>query len=106
MGSLLIFPFTRWVGFPAVFVRWTVTYSTFRTQLVIQNAASILGRTLPNLLADKIGPLNVSIFVSFGTGVMVFALFGVTDLSGVIVFAILYGFFSGGSQYILGPHIY
>ncbi|KAF8518899.1 MFS general substrate transporter [Gautieria morchelliformis] len=73
--------------------------------LVIQNAASILGRTLPNFLADKVGPLNVSIFVSFGTGVMVFALFGVTDLSGVVVFAILYGFFSGGMLAVFAPAV-
>jgi hypothetical protein len=53
---------------------------------------------LPNYLADKMGVINVLIFVSFSTGVLTFALFGVTTTGGVIVFAILYGFFSGSCQ--------
>jgi hypothetical protein len=65
-------------------------------QLTIQNGASIFGRILPNLFADKVGLLNSLILMSFGTGVLVFSLFGVTNIGGVTVFAILYGFFSGG----------
>ena len=71
---------------------------TQRVQLTIQNAASIFGRTLPNLLADKIGSLNVLIVASFGTGVLIFAMFGIKDNGGVIVFSFLYGFFSGAGQ--------
>ena len=54
---------------------------------------------MPNYFADKFGVLNVLTLVSFGTGAMVFALFGVSTASGVVVFSILYGFFSGGCEY-------
>jgi len=68
----------------------------FCDQLTIQNGASILGRTIPNLLADEFGPINVILCTSFATGVMVFALLGIKSVAGVAVFAVLYGFFSGG----------
>jgi hypothetical protein len=59
------------------------------------SGASIVGRTLPNIIADKIGMLNVLIVVTFGTGVMVFALLGATSIAHIVLFSILYGFFSG-----------
>ena len=65
-------------------------------QLTIQNGASTFGRTIPNLLADKLGVLNVFIVVTFGAGILLFALFGINSVGGVTIFAILYGFFSGG----------
>jgi len=54
---------------------------------------------MPNFFADKFGVLNVLALVSFGTGVMVFTLFGISTAGTVVVFAILYGFFSGGCKY-------
>jgi hypothetical protein len=48
------------------------------------------------LFAAKFGVLNIIIFMTFGTGVLVFALLGITNVGGVVAFAILYGFFSGG----------
>lgn len=65
------------------------------TQLSILNAASIFGRVLPNFVADKIGPYNMIIPFSFATGIMIFGWLGVTTPAGLVVFAILYGFFSG-----------
>ena len=79
------------------------------------NAASILGRTIPNFLADKYGPLNgkhtcgahfgpladafaVLIVSGFITGGLIFSLFGATNVGGVTAFAIVYGFFSGGCK--------
>lgn len=69
-------------------------------QLTIQNAASIFGRTVPNIFADKFGGLNILVLMTTGTAVLVFAMFGLTDVGGVAVFAILYGFFSGGSSFM------
>ncbi|KAF8490873.1 MFS general substrate transporter [Gautieria morchelliformis] len=83
-------------GIPASFAFYTLT---------IQSGASILGRTLPGFIADKLGPINVCVFMSFGTGVTVFALFGIANLGGVVVFAILYGFFSGGILAMLSPAV-
>lgn len=70
-------------------------------QLTIQSAASVFGRTLPNILADKFGAVNVMILASFGTGILIFAMFGITNAAGVIIFSIIYGFFSGAGEPIL-----
>lgn len=63
--------------------------------LPILNAASTFGRILPNLLADVFGCLNVVIPCVSISGVMILAWIGCTHLSTVIVFVILFGFFSG-----------
>jgi len=63
--------------------------------LPIVNAASIFGRILPNFVADKIGPYNMIIPFSFCSGVLIFGWLGVNSRAGLIVFALLYGFFSG-----------
>lgn len=83
------------------------------------NGSSIAGRVLPNLIADKYGPLNsvfsmavykihprscsdlmhlAIIVLSFFTGVLVFVMFGATTVGGIAAFGIFYGFFSGGSK--------
>jgi hypothetical protein len=51
------------------------------------------------LIADKLGVINTILFMLFGTGVTVFALFGISTVGGVVVFVILYGFFFGGSLF-------
>jgi predicted MFS family arabinose efflux permease len=63
--------------------------------LAILNAASSFGRVLPNALADKIGPLNVAVPMTTVTAVLAFALMGIKSTAGIVVFCILYGFFSG-----------
>ncbi|PCH33722.1 MFS general substrate transporter [Wolfiporia cocos MD-104 SS10] len=73
--------------------------------IAILNGVSIFGRTLPNVLADKIGPLNVFIPVNCITGALVFAMFGATSRGAVVVFSILYGFFSGASIALLPPTV-
>lgn len=63
--------------------------------LTILNAASTFGRLFPNILADKLGPLNVIIPGAFSTGILQFALINTTSPAAVIVIIALYGFFSG-----------
>lgn len=63
--------------------------------LSILNGASVLGRVLPNLLADIFGGFNLLIIASTCAGGLVFVLFAATNVSGVVCFAIFYGFFSG-----------
>jgi MFS family permease len=63
--------------------------------LPILNAASIAGRIVPNIIADKVGPLNVLVPASLFTGILAFGWIGITSLPGILVFAILYGFCSG-----------
>ncbi|CAL1703585.1 unnamed protein product [Somion occarium] len=71
--------------------------------LAILNAASVFGRTIPNLLADKIGKFNVFVPICGMSGVLVFAMFGITNTAGVIVFSILYGFASGAFVSLVPP---
>jgi predicted MFS family arabinose efflux permease len=63
--------------------------------LSILNAASVFGRTIPNFLADTYGPFNMLVMSSVGAGIVIFAMFGATNVAGVVCFAIFYGFFSG-----------
>lgn len=64
--------------------------------LPILNAASIAGRILPNFLTDKVGPLDILIPASLASGILALCWIGIRNLPGMVVFAILYGFFSGG----------
>ncbi|KAH6617361.1 major facilitator superfamily domain-containing protein [Chaetomium tenue] len=61
----------------------------------ILNAASTFGRTLPNYLSDKIGPLNLFGPAAAVCAALTLAMIAVTNLAGVTVIALLYGFFSG-----------
>ncbi|KAK7059614.1 MFS general substrate transporter [Favolaschia claudopus] len=64
--------------------------------LAIMNAAGFVGRTIPMYYADILGLFNVLIPMTIISGGLAFAFLGATSNAGLIVFAILYGFFSGG----------
>ena len=63
--------------------------------LAIMNAGSTFGRIIPNFAADYLGCFNVLIPTSLISCLLAFAWIGIHDPAGLIVFAILYGFFSG-----------
>ncbi|KAJ5727368.1 hypothetical protein N7493_005188 [Penicillium malachiteum] len=63
--------------------------------VAVFNAASILGRIAPNALSDRIGVFNTIAPVSLLLGVTVLCLLGVVNKAGMIVEAIVTGFFSG-----------
>jgi len=67
------------------------------------NGASVFGRTLPNLLADKVGIFPVFLPTSVIAGAIVFAMYGLRTTAGIVIFCILYGFFSGAYISLLGP---
>lgn len=80
--------------------------------LSILNASSIFGRVIPNFIADRTGPLNVIIPATLATCILGFAWVGIRSTAGLIVFCILYGFFSGSFVSIpptiivtLSPHM-
>ncbi|KZT63237.1 MFS general substrate transporter [Daedalea quercina L-15889] len=73
--------------------------------IAILNAASIFGRTLPNMLADRVGPFNILVPIVVITGALIFAMFGATSTDAVIVFSILYGFFSGACISLMPPTV-
>lgn len=64
------------------------------------NGASIFGRTLPNILAQKIGLYNTFVPITVCTGAIIFVMYGVKDAAGTVVIAVFYGFFSGACTYL------
>lgn len=64
--------------------------------VAIMNAASVLGRVAPSLIANKIGPVQ-TLFCSIAcTGITVFGWIATKTRWDNITFAIFFGFFSGG----------
>ncbi|KAG8764458.1 hypothetical protein FRC12_008096 [Ceratobasidium sp. 428] len=105
LGSFLIM---LGIWFPIFYIQLFAVIHDIDTELAlysltILNAASIFGRTIPNLLADKFGIFNVIIPCSAIVGVLVFAMLGVTSVGALIVFSILYGFFSGAFVSLISP---
>ncbi|KAJ4163990.1 hypothetical protein LMH87_005683 [Akanthomyces muscarius] len=65
--------------------------------LPILNAISIFGRVLPGLAADRFGRFNVMLCIALASAVFVLAIWiPVTSTAGIIAFAALFGFSSGG----------
>ncbi|KZT09439.1 MFS general substrate transporter [Laetiporus sulphureus 93-53] len=71
--------------------------------LAILNAASIFGRTIPNLLADIFGIFNLGVPFAFISSALIFAMFGMKSNGAEIAFSILYGFWSGGYIALFPP---
>ncbi|KAI0711315.1 major facilitator superfamily domain-containing protein [Earliella scabrosa] len=69
--------------------------------VAVLNAASFFGRNILNFAADHVGQFNVTCPVSVISAGLVFVMFAATTTDGVIAFAILYGFFSGGFASLL-----
>lgn len=61
----------------------------------ILNAASIFGRIAPNAISDTTGPLNIIAPGAIICAILVFCMIAINGAAGVIVIAILFGFFSG-----------
>ncbi|KHN95592.1 Major facilitator superfamily domain, general substrate transporter [Metarhizium album ARSEF 1941] len=61
----------------------------------ILNAASILGRVLPNAVSDKIGAFNLIGPGAVIVSVIIFGMLGAKSVASVVILAILFGFFSG-----------
>ncbi|KZP00836.1 MFS general substrate transporter [Calocera viscosa TUFC12733] len=71
--------------------------------IAITNAGAVLGRIVPNLLADRFGPITCQIPPQFISAALIFALFGVKDQGSLIAFAVLYGIFSGAVLSLYAP---
>lgn len=63
--------------------------------LPLLNLASIFGRIIPNFLADKTGPFNMLIPCSIISAILPLCWIKIDTSAGLIIFCILYGFFSG-----------
>ncbi|TQS38172.1 hypothetical protein Golomagni_01328 [Golovinomyces magnicellulatus] len=69
--------------------------------LIVLNGVGIIGRILPNILADYfLGSFNVLILICICCGVLSFSWIFVTDRGGLYAWAAFYGMFSSGIQSI------
>ncbi|RDW59587.1 hypothetical protein BP6252_12674 [Coleophoma cylindrospora] len=80
----------------------------------ILNAASLFGRILPGLLADRIGAYNVMVPAAALSGLICCCWTAVSSMAGVIILALAYGFASGAlislqgacAAVVVQPHDY
>jgi MFS family permease len=92
---LLTGMFVPLIFIPTYAIRQGV-HPTLASYLVaILNSASIFGRILPGIAADRFGRLNVLAAMGAGTGILVFVWPQVHSTAGIIVFSVLFGFTSG-----------
>lgn len=73
--------------------------------LAILNASSILGRILPILLAQRLGPMNIIIGTAFVLSTTCLCLTTTTNLAGLLAANIVYGFFTG-TFFALQPTVF
>ena len=70
----------------------------------IVNAGSLPGRIIPNMLGAKFGELNAMVVVTACCSILAFCWIAVkSSTTGIILFALLYGFFSGGFVSLFPP---
>lgn len=63
--------------------------------VAVLNGASLFGRVLPGVLADRFGRLNILCAAGLSTGILIFCWPSITTSASVIVFSALFGFCSG-----------
>ena len=102
----LVFCLGTFFGFMGIYVTffYIQLYALERTDtsvnlssylLSIINASAIIGRVIPNFVADKVGPLNIQFLFGMGTAVLCLGWIGIRATGGTIVFCVLYGIMSG-----------
>ncbi|KAJ7575919.1 MFS general substrate transporter [Mycena floridula] len=71
--------------------------------LPVLNASSFLGRIVLNFVADRFGVFNAAIGSSLASVIVMLTLLKISTVAGIMIFAILYGFFSGGVTSLIAP---
>lgn len=72
----------------------SLSFSPYMVTLL--NVGSVFGRVIPNYLADKLGSVNMCLVCAAASSILLFGWMGIHNLGGLVVFALLYGMFSGG----------
>jgi MCP family monocarboxylic acid transporter-like MFS transporter 10 len=67
------------------------------------NSGSVGGRLLPNFVADRVGPYNMMIPCLAISSALIFSIFALRTVAGVVVFAVFYGFWSGSCEFSFCP---
>jgi len=92
---MMIGVFTPFFYLPTYAVQHGMSKELAANLAAILNGASFLGRVIPGILADKIGPLNMMMTAGLCTGILEFCWQLTTTNADIIAFTALYGFFSG-----------
>lgn len=61
----------------------------------IVNAASLFGRVIPGLLADRFGCYNIAVIAAISSGLVCTCMVKATSVAGITMFSLAYGFTSG-----------
>lgn len=72
--------------------------STSINLLLAMNGVGVVGRVIPNYIADRLGPLNVFIPACLGTSLLLYCWIAVQSMGGMWAFAIVYGSFGASVQ--------
>jgi MFS family permease len=76
-----------------------LTYKDSVSILLLMNGMGVVGRLVPNIVADRaFGPLNTIIISSVATGIIAFCWVAVQTRTGLWAFAALFGLFAAGIQ--------
>ncbi|CCM05103.1 uncharacterized protein FIBRA_07310 [Fibroporia radiculosa] len=94
------------IFFPYFYLQsWSRYYNLSDTlafyMIAILNTGAVFGRMIPNAIADYAGQLNTFCPMICVTAILLFAMFGTTTPGAIVIFAILYGFFSGACLSLL-----
>lgn len=92
---LLIGMFVPIIFIPSYAVQRGMSPTLASYLVAMLNGASIFGRILPGIAADKLGRLNVLAAMGAGTGILVFVWPTVSGTAGIVVFSVAFGFTSG-----------
>ncbi|TGO56684.1 hypothetical protein BELL_1385g00020 [Botrytis elliptica] len=79
-------PWALSLGFDSNFAFYTIS---------IVNAASLFGRIIPGLLADRFGCYNIAVIASISSGLVCTCMTKATSVAGITLFSLTYGFTSG-----------
>ena len=92
---LLIGMFVPLIFIPTYAIQHGVDPTLASYLVAILNGASVFGRILPGIAADRFGRLNVLAAMGAGTGVLVLVWPRVGGTAGIVVFSVFFGFTSG-----------
>ncbi|KAI0381105.1 MFS general substrate transporter [Hypomontagnella monticulosa] len=92
------FAFYYLASFSRTAIEPTMSYTDSLNLLLLLNGIGIVGRLLPNYLADRVGPLNLMIPTCLGCGVTVLAWMAVHTPGQLYGWSVAYGIVGGALQ--------
>lgn len=82
-----------------IFARQAVHVTSSLNVLIVLNAVGMIGRTVPNLIGDRItGTTNITFLFSICAGILVYCWAALNTEAGLFGWAAIYGILAGGAQ--------